>query len=638
MHNFIRLARQYLRPHLWVMLGVLLLAMVSSMSSFTLTYMRKVMVDDVLQVRVGGAGEVGSQASFRDAGPRRRDTGGSRMDTASRRDVSRGGPDQGRDALEDRLHLLWMILAGFVAIRFLFAGVGWAYTYLITRIGQAVVLRMRQDVYDKLQSLQVSYFDRYQTGKIMARVMDDVNAVQWSISGLFIRLFIDVSTLIVGVAILFQIHVGLATLTLCTLPFYLVAYRFFIKRIRLINRLIRERNAATYGSIGDSVRGVRVVMAFARELRELRRFFSAISDFLRLQIRNSILNTALSVLCGLISGVGSTLVVYYGILAIRSGDMTLGEFLYFYGSIGFLFSPIISLSNMNIMLQWVTAALYRVFEVLDEKLQIEEPEGAVQLTDLHGEVVFHKVSLQYPDQEDYALEQISFGVFPGQLVCIVGSSGAGKSSLVNLLLRLYEPTEGRITVDGEDLKDVSLASLRKHIRMVPQEPILFSGTLADNIRYGYPAATPEQIVAAAKAAELHDFIIEQPGKYESHIGEAGVSLSGGQKQRMAMAMTLITDPSVLILDDSTSALDAKTEARIHKTLDRVMEGRTSFLISHKVAMCRKADLILVLNRGRLVERGTHERLLAEGGEYYRLFETQLNDEEKALAQGESVLA
>jgi subfamily B ATP-binding cassette protein MsbA len=497
---------------------------------------------------------------------------------------------------------------------------------------------LRQDVYNKLQRLQLSYFDRYQTGKIMARVMDDVNAVQASISNIFIRFFTDVATLIIGVGILFHIHSGLASIALVTLPCYVIIYQVFLRKIRVINTQIRERNAAVYGAIGDSVRGVRVVMAFAREVKEYRRFFKSISDYFRLQIRNSVLNTALSVLCGLVSGVGTTVVFYYGILAIRDGAMSLGDFLYFYGSIGFLFSPVVSLSNMNISIQQVAAALNRVFDVLDEDITIYEPEGAVQMAEMHGEVVFHNVSLKYNEKDDYALKQLNFAVVPGQMVCLVGASGGGKSSLVNLFLRLYQPTEGKITVDGEDIKNVSLHSLRKHIRMVPQEPVLFSGTLAENIKYGYQDARPEDVMRAAQWAELHDHIMTLPAKYESHIGEGGVSLSGGQKQRMAIAMTLMTDPSVLILDDSTSALDAKTESRIHSTLDRILENRTSFVVTHKVSMARKADLILVLEKGKIVEKGTHERLVARRGTYYSLFETQLSDSEKGVAEKELVVA
>lgn len=617
MEQFLRLARGYFGPHKGKLILVLVAAMVSSLSSFTFSYLSKVMVDDVL--KVGGVAKV-AEVPDRSERPQVQEKPEAKRDDA---------PVMVSDK-QKSLHLLLWISVAYIFLRIFLAGVQWGYTFGIARIGQEVVYRIRQDLYQKLQQLQVSYFDRYQTGKIMARVMDDVNAVESSISSVFIRFITDIATLLIGLAILFSINIKLALIAMITLPGYVGVYQFFVRRIRLTNRMIREANASVYGTIGDGVNGVRVMKAFARELRELRRFFSGIADYFRLQVRNSVFNTSLSVLCGLISGVGTTAVIYLGILAIRDGEMTLGEFLYFHGSIGFLFGPVVSLSNMNIMVQWVMTALYRIFEVLDENVTIEDAPDALHLTEVHGEVTFHNVSLKYdPDKDREALHRINFGVLPGQMVCVVGASGAGKTSLVNLLLRLYTPTEGRITIDGEDIQDVALSSLRRHIRMVPQEPMLFSGTLAENIRYGNPLASPNEVVAASKSAELHDFVMTLPAKYETRIGEGGVSLSGGQKQRMALAMTLLTDPSVLILDDSTSALDAKTEARIYRTLDRIMESRTAFVITHKLAMARKADLVLVLDKGHLVEWGTHERLVTQRGIYYGLFETQLTDREKA---------
>ena len=616
MEQFLRLARSYFKPHRGQLILVLVAALVASLSSFTFSYLSKVMVDDVLHV---GQVEKEGSSLIQEQRPKQ---------AAKEETVKRETPPLLPNRSQSVRLLFWVSMA-YIGLRILLAGVQWGYTYGIARIGQEVVFRIRQDLYHKLQQLQVSYFDRYQTGKIMARVMDDVNAVESSISSVFIRLVTDVATLLIGTIILFSINTKLALIAMVTLPGYVVVYQYFVRKIRLTNRMIREANASVYGTIGDGVNGVRVMKAFARELRELRRFFAGIADYFRLQVRNSVLNTALSVLCGLISGVGTTAVVYLGILAIRDGQMTLGEFLYFHGSVGFLFGPVVSLSNMNIMVQWVMTALHRIFEILDEDITIEDAPGALIFNELHGEVTFHNVSLKYdPDKEREALHRVNFGVLPGQMVCVVGASGAGKTSLVNLLLRLYTPTEGRITVDGEDIQNLALSSLRRHIRMVPQEPMLFSGTLAENIRYGNPQASPNDVIKASKAAELHDFVMTLPAKYETRIGEGGVSLSGGQKQRMALAMTLLTNPSVLILDDSTSALDAKTEARIYRTLDRIMETRTSFVITHKLAMARKADLILVLEKGHLVEWGTHDRLVVQRGMYYNLFETQLTDKEK----------
>ena len=620
MDLFLRLTRVYLRQHRGKLMLVLAAALVSSLSSFTFSYLSKVMVDDVLQV---GASRSEGQTGMRPTGDRFVP-----QEAVSAEPMRRDGPLPVNNKHRAVRLLVWVFVA-YVGLRVVLAAVQWGYSYGIERVGQEVVFDIRQDVYKKLQSLQVSYFDRLQTGKIMARVMDDVNAVQSSISSVFIKLVTDIATLVIGVIILFYISPALAAIAMVTLPCYVAIYQFFLRRIRLVNRMLREANASVYGVIGDSVNGVRVMMSFARELRELRRFFRGISDFFRLQVRNSVFNTALSVLCGLVSGVGTTLVIYYGILSIRDGQMTLGDFMFFYGSVGYLFGPVVSLSNMNINVQWVMTALTRIFDVLDENITIEDAPDAVHLDTLHGEVVFHNVSLRYDlDQPKEALHRVNFGVLPGQMVCIVGSSGSGKTSLVNLLLRLYQPTEGRITVDGEDIQNIAMSSLRRHIRMVPQEPMLFSGTLADNIRYGNPEASPEEVMQAAKSAELQEFVMSLPAKYETHIGESGVSLSGGQKQRMALAMTLMTNPSVLILDDSTSALDAKTEGRIYRTLERIMEGRTAFVITHKVAMARKADLILVLDKGRVIEWGTHERLVAQRGAYYSLFETQLLDQKR----------
>jgi len=426
MEQFLRLARDYLKPHRGRLVWVLVAALVASLSSFTFSYLGKVMVDDVLRVgkvlqvekpqvvnRERHAQPVEAKKSGRDDAPTRR-------------------PDKSRS-----LRLLVWVSVAYICLRALLAGVQWGYTYGIARIGQEVVFRIRQDLYHKLQQLQVSYFDRYQTGKIMARVMDDVNAVESSISSVFIRVVTDVATLIIGTFILFSINPRLALIAMITLPCYVAVYQFFVRRIRLTNRMIREANASVYGTIGDGVNGVRVMKAFARELRELRRFFSGIADYFRLQVRNSVLNASLSVLCGLISGIGTTAVVYLGIMAIRDGQMTLGEFLYFHGSVGFLFGPVVSLSNMNIMVQWVMTALHRIFEVMDEDITIEDAPDAVHLDEVHGEVTFSNVSLQYdPDRERQALHRLNFGVLPGQLVCVVGASGAGKSSLVSLLLRL----------------------------------------------------------------------------------------------------------------------------------------------------------------------------------------------------------
>ncbi|MSS72163.1 MAG: ABC transporter ATP-binding protein [Candidatus Latescibacteria bacterium] len=632
MNKIFRLFNSYIRPQWKMLLVALVAAQVSTTQWFTMGYLSKVMVDQVLQI--GSAGSAKGRLAA--PGDERRWEGErpASQDDRVRSEAGMGGKGPRKHSQVERLNLLKWIFIGYVFIRVFFACLNWFSNYLIVRMGQDLIFHLRKDVYDKLQSLQLSYFDRRQTGKIMARVMDDVGAIQWSISGLFIQFFSNITTLLVGIVIMTSIHVQMSMVAFCTLPFYVLTYRFFLRRVRAVSKLVRERNSEIYGIIGENLNGVRVVKSFARERYETWRFYRKISQFLRLESTNAVYNTFMSTLCGLISGVGTTIVLYMGILAMRDGTMTLGNFLYFSNSVGFLFGPIVSLSDMNIKIQWFMTALTRVFEVLDEEVKIEESENAVDMEEMYGEVIFRHVSLRYEDAPGYALKGLNFAVMPGSLVCIVGQSGAGKSSLVNLLLRLYDPTEGRITIDGEDIRDISLKSLRKHIRMVPQEAMLFSGTLASNIRYGHPEATPSEVIQASEKAELHEFIMSLPAKYETEIGEGGVSLSGGQKQRLSMAMTLITNPSVLILDDSTSALDAKTEGRIQRTIGRISKDRTAFVITQKVAMCRKADLVLVLKGGQLVEQGTYDKLVRKQGTFYDMFRTQIETMEQEAPEGE----
>ena len=633
-----RLFKNYLRPQWKWVLVALIAAQVSSMSSFTIGYLSKTMVDTVLQIgssgkargsRQGAIEERGIAPSEREPTPEIRAPG---MD--ERIQPVPSGADRGprKTSRAERLHLLKLIFVGYFCVRIFFAALSWFYSYVITKVGQDLIYGLRKEVYDKLQSLQMSYFDRHQTGKIMARVMDDVDVIQSSVSSVFINLLTNVTMLVVGAVILFNINAQMSLVAFCTLPFYVFTYRRFLSRIRAVGKFLRERNAEIYGVIGENLRGVRIIKSFARERYERRRFFHKISQHLRLQARSAVLHSLLSTLCGLISGIGTTILLYLGIVAMQDGSMTLGSFLFFYGSVGLLFSPVVALSEMNVSIQWVLVALERVFVVLDEEVTIEEPENAVEMKEIYGEVIFRHVSLRYENAPDDALKDLHFAVMPGSLVCIAGRSGSGKTSLVNLLLRLYDPTDGRITVDGEDIRDISLKSLRRHIRMVPQEPTLFSGTLASNIRYGLPEASPSQVMEAAKKAELHDFITTLPAKYETEIGEGGVSLSGGQRQRMSLAMTLITDPSVLILDDSTSALDAETEARIQDTVGKIAKDRTTFVITQKVAMCRRADLVLVLERGRLVEQGTYDKLVRQTGAFYDLFRAQIEAMERGAPE------
>lgn len=639
MHNLKRFFRSYIRP-MWIRLVlVMFLAGMASSYFFILGYISKVTVDHVLQLKPNQAGMSGASAAEGMAGPVDRMQSSAQDDarrsrpSLSRRDPASVPPDVAgegwgapRKTKDEKLHWLWVVFGAYLAVRLIFSAMNWFYLYNVSFLGQRIVFRVRLELHQKVQKLQMTFFDKQQTGKIMSRILDDVGLLQHGIANTCVQSVRHVVRILIGIGILLILNLKLGLLALLALPFYVVTYRFFRRVIRETTLDMRENYSEAYGVLEERVRGIRVVLSFGREKGELRTFFSKVAETLRLSVRRSMLNTGLGVSCSVISAVASALVLYFGALEVRTGAMTIGDLVYFNMCLGQMFMPLVALTNMNTVFQEMIVVIARVFEVLDENILIQDRDDAVKLESVRGRVVFRHVWFRYNDRADYVLKDLDFEVRPGTSVAVVGPSGSGKSTLLSLLLRLYEPTEGRVLLDDYDIRDVKISSIRQHISMVPQEPILFSGTIAENIVYGRGGATPEDIVRAATAAELHDFVMTLPEKYEAHVGERGSNLSGGQKQRLAFAMALLSDPAILILDDTTSALDAQTEARIQKTLDRVMEGRTTFVITHRIATAQRADRILVLDTGRMVGWGTHDELVRREGVYRQLYEQQLSPE------------
>lgn len=614
-----RFVRTYIRPFWARMLAVMIMAGVTSSYSFILGYITKVTVDDVLQLKP----EVTAVSAA---------SGGSLLPSEPGRplrDPQRVLP--WAEALQEpvvektrteKLQFLWFIFFAYMVVRSAFAAINWFYTYHIAYIGQRIVYRIRLDLHQKIQRLQMTFFDRQQTGKIMSRLLDDVQLLQSEVATTFVQTTRHVARILIGVVVLMTINVELALWSFVALPVYLVAYTGFQKAIAVAFTQMRETYADTYGMLEERVRGVRVVLSFAKERREYRSFYRRLVQIFRLALRSSMLNTGLGATCSAISAIATAVILYLGALKVRSGDVTVGDLIYFHMSVGNLFTPLVALANVNATIQQMVVIISRVFEVMDEEVVIQDRPGAVRLEKVRGQVAFRNVSFRYDEGGDEVLRDIDFRVTPGTSLAVVGPSGAGKSTLVNLLLRLYEPTEGSIYLDDYDLRDIRLSSLRQHISVVPQEPVLFSGTIAENIVYGRRGATPDQVMEAAKAAELHDFVMGLPEKYEARVGERGSNLSGGQKQRLSFAMALLTNPSILVLDDTTSALDAKTEARIQETLSRIMKGRTTFVITHRISTAMRADQILVLDNGRAVGWGKHDDLVAKEGVYKQLHDQQ----------------
>ena len=625
MENLKRFVILYIKPYWGRMLMVILMATITSSYTFLLGFISKITVDEVLQLKP--AGEVVSEAHMQSL---------IQEETRPRRDPQATIPGLGKEGglmqpktRTEKLAWLGWIFILYLVVRSFFATLNWFYTYNISYVGQRIVFRIRLALHEKVQQLQMTFFDRQQTGRIMARILDDVGLLQSEITTTFIETLRHVARILMGTVILFTIDVELALMAFVALPAYVVTYKVFQRPIANVFLRFREDYGEVSALLEERSKGIRLILSYARERREFRDFFRRLIGLYRLGVKQSVLSSGLGAVCSIVGGVAMGLIFYFGALQVRGGMMTVGELVYFSMSMGNLFSPLVALANVNATLQQMLVVISRVFEVLDEEVIIQDREDAKTLDKVRGRVSVRNVSFRYTETGDYVIRNLNFVVRPGTSVAVVGPSGSGKSTLVSLLMRLYEPTEGKIILDDYDIQDLKISSLRHHISMVPQEPVLFSGTIADNIRYGQPDTTPEQVMDAAKAAELHDFIITLPEKYEAQVEERGTNLSGGQKQRLAFAMAVVTDPSILILDDTTSALDAKTEAKIQETLDHLMEGRTTFVITHRISTAMRADRILVLDNGRMAGWGVHDDLLEECEVYRLLYEQQQKQKDDA---------
>lgn len=525
-------------------------------------------------------------------------------------------------------HLLaWMGLA-VVAAAALQGLVNYGERLLMEWVGQRTIYDLRNRIYGHLQSLSFSFYDTAQTGQLMSRATADVDQLRRFVSFGIMRLVSNLVTFVFVLLTLLQMDWKLTLLSLGTMPFLVLSVAAFNTKVRPRYQLIQQEMAELTTTLQENISGVRVVRAFAQEEREIAKFRAQNWRYLEENITTVRLWAFYFPLMQFMSGLGSTLILWYGGRQVILGHLSIGQMLAFTALLARLVGPVRMLGWLVNMYSQATAAAQRVFEILDTNPEVRDKPGAFELPPIKGHVRFENVSFAY-DGMNYVLRDINIDAKPGQRIAVLGGTGSGKSTLINLIPRFYDVVEGAITVDGIDIRDVTLESLRRQIGIVLQETFLFSATIRENIAYGRPHARDEEIVAAAKAARIHDFIMSLPDGYNSLVGERGVGLSGGQKQRIAIARALLLDPAILILDDSLSSVDTETEYLIQQALEVLMQNRTSFIIAQRLSTVKNADQIIILDNGRIVEQGTHETLLAAGGIYREIYDLQLRSQEEA---------
>jgi ATP-binding cassette subfamily B protein len=538
-----------------------------------------------------------------------------------------------QDSLTGSIYFAMLAILAFAIVRAVFS---FSQTYNAERISQNVAYDFRRDLFAKIQRLSFSYHDKNQTGQLMVRATDDVEKVRLFI-GQGLVLALQALVLLVGaLLILWFTNHALTLVVLPILPLALVVFFIFGAITQPLFAQVQIRVSALNTILQENLAGFKVVKAFAREPQERARFQAAADDLLGQLMRVARTFSFLMPTIFLIMNIGQAAAMYFGGRQIIEGTLTLGEWQKFSLYLVYVFFPMGQLGFIVNLMSQAGASAQRIFEILDTKNEVENKPGAIELKDVKGSVRFDDVTFRYFKGGEPVLSRVTFQAEPGQTIALLGATGSGKTTIINLLPRFYDVSEGSVKVDGRDVRDVTIECLRSLIGIVLQETTLFSGTIRENIAFGKPDAGMDQVIAAARAAEAHDFITQFPQGYDTPVGERGSTLSGGQKQRIAIARALLLNPRILILDDSTSSVDLATEYRIQQALKGLMKGRTSFVIAQRISTVLNADQILLLDNGQLVARGTHEELLESSEIYAEIYNSQLVGEAADVQSSDAI--
>ncbi len=496
------------------------------------------------------------------------------------------------------------------------------HSYLTAWISQRIVADFRRHLFAHLHTLSVSFFARRRTGELLSRLMNDVTVIQSVVTETPIDSAKQLVTFVGGITFLLTMNSRLCLLILVLLPLLVLVAKFFGRRLKSLSTSIQDQTAALSTLIEEVISGIRIVKSFVQTQREETRFAAQVEQTLALTMQRAGVMAVFIPVISLLTFSAAAAVLWYGGRQVIDGSVSPGDLFAFVLFAGILIGPFSSAARVFAQIREAQGATQRVFEILDTRSEVSDSPAATSLSTVSGHIRAEHVNFAY-DPRQPVLTDVSFEAKPGELVAIVGPTGAGKTTVMNLLHRFYDPTEGHISVDGQDLRQVTMDSWYRQIALVPQETILFGGTILDNIRYGDREATQEEVVAASRSAHAHDFIMSFPDQYQTIVGEKGINMSGGQRQRIAIARAIVKNPRILLLDEATSALDSESERLVQEALEQLMKGRTTFVIAHRLTTIQRADRILVLNKGRLVETGTHAELMDRKGLYQYLYTLRL---------------